>query len=761
VAAPRPLKEFVVPQLRFATALPLCLATLAAGLVSSSASAQVNLPFLEDWEGTNAETYTALTASLAGAPEWSFEPLTTGGRLRVAAGPGFYAGGMAAATLDRDSTSTTNVINYMTLTLDMTNYIAPQDTVVLDFSHMQHGDESSPNDRVWVRGSSSNTYVELYNLTVGGPTSGQYQTVQDVNITTALSGAGQQFTNTFQLRFGQEDNFDATSPTGTDGRTFDNILVRRVLNNDVAVQAIAAPSDQACGSQMDDLTVTVLNAGAITQSMIPLTVNVTGDITATFNHVVMGPMTSNTTSMEVVGQINTYPGVNINVTATLGLVNDEDLNNDTLSTPLTLKPTEITIPAAPADVCPGDSATINVQPEPLASFELYDVAMGGMPLAEGDFLVTPPVDVMTTFYVERINATVKGAAVDNAIGMGGPYGTFTDGLVFNVTSPIVVQRVAVYPESAGSVQVTILDQADQLVGTSMPFTVTMADIGTKVVIPVEIPVPIGNAYKMTAAGTTGLLYRNSNGAMYPYDINGWMSITGNVPNLADAYYFFYDWAISENVPVCGAERTPVDVDVDANLCAADLVVAMTGPASANPGDSVEYVTTVTNNGPSTAFATSIDIATPAGLTFVGNVGDCATASPCDLGDVLANATATITSTFTVNDDFDGTATVSASGTSTSNEANPGDESDSVDTSVMGTTGVGGGGGAGATGAGGSTSSSGGPGGSSGEGGGGAGDAGDDGGCGCHTAGAPNSGAPWAALLVGLGLGLARRRRRGR
>lgn len=112
----------------------LFFSTLALTAFSGTASAQVTLPFIEDWEGTNGETYTANTASLAGAPEWAFDTNMVGGRLRMAAGTGFYFAGNAAATLDRNPTGSFTA-NWITLTLDMSNYTVPADNIVLDFAH--------------------------------------------------------------------------------------------------------------------------------------------------------------------------------------------------------------------------------------------------------------------------------------------------------------------------------------------------------------------------------------------------------------------------------------------------------------------------------------------------------------------------------------------------------------------------------------------------------------------------------------------------
>ena len=80
---------------------------------------------------------------------------------------------------------------------------------------------------------------------------------------------------------------------------------------------------------------------------------------------------------------------------------------------------------------------------------------------------------------------------------------------------------------------------------------------------------------------------------------------------------------------------------------ADVAITKTGPASVVPGTNVVYTITVTNTGPSDAASVVVTDATPAGLTFVSNTGDCLTAFPCALGTVPAGATRTITATFTV------------------------------------------------------------------------------------------------------------------
>lgn len=94
---------------------------------------------------------------------------------------------------------------------------------------------------------------------------------------------------------------------------------------------------------------------------------------------------------------------------------------------------------------------------------------------------------------------------------------------------------------------------------------------------------------------------------------------------------------------------------------ADLSVTKTGPGEANPNNLVDFTVIVTNNGPGTATNTVVNDPTPAGLTFIGNSGACATAYPCLLGSLAPGHVAAITSRYRV----------SASGGSITNTASAG------------------------------------------------------------------------------------------
>ena len=84
---------------------------------------------------------------------------------------------------------------------------------------------------------------------------------------------------------------------------------------------------------------------------------------------------------------------------------------------------------------------------------------------------------------------------------------------------------------------------------------------------------------------------------------------------------------------------------------ADVSVSQTGPAIVQAGNTVSYVVTVTNNGPSAAPGVELDDPTPAGLTNPQVTGDCSSL-PCTKN-IAAGGSFSATVTFTVPADFAG------------------------------------------------------------------------------------------------------------
>jgi len=183
------------------------------------------LPFIEDWEN-NTGTANG-NANLVCDPSytWNLETNNVNGRARFGTDAVQSFAGTGAITLDAITTSTV-IANNLILTLDISSYNSATDLELL-FDYANHGEENHANDSVWVRGNSANSWVGIYDLYANRPGTGTYSSVGPIDVDAALTAAGQTVSSTFQVRFGQEDNFPATSPTASDGFSFDNIVLRQ------------------------------------------------------------------------------------------------------------------------------------------------------------------------------------------------------------------------------------------------------------------------------------------------------------------------------------------------------------------------------------------------------------------------------------------------------------------------------------------------------------------------------------------------------
>jgi hypothetical protein len=175
----------------------------------------VVLPYTESFESVGpVMTLTTDQSNINGLCNWAFNEVEANGRLQFNVGAAHT--GYKAALLDASPTGS-NQLNELILTLDMTNYVCAND-LTLSFWHIEYSDEDHANDRVWIRGSTADSWIEVYDLTVGTI---QWMFSNNIDIDAALSTVGQEVTSTFQVKFGQQDNFSFN----LDGRAFDDISI--------------------------------------------------------------------------------------------------------------------------------------------------------------------------------------------------------------------------------------------------------------------------------------------------------------------------------------------------------------------------------------------------------------------------------------------------------------------------------------------------------------------------------------------------------
>lgn len=209
-------------------------------------SAQITLPYIQDFESASSTTLTTNSVGVAGISELTYQA-TAGGRLRTTAGAGFYNSGNKAITLDRNPAGDL-ASNFLIFNLDLSNYTT-LNTITLDYSFMDHNDDPHGDDKVSVRGSSSDSWIIIEDWnTISGGNDGVYINRLGINISSILAGNGQNYSSTFQLRFGQEDDFPALSTTSLDGVTFDDIALNIVYSECNSATLVA------CGDTVNGAT---------------------------------------------------------------------------------------------------------------------------------------------------------------------------------------------------------------------------------------------------------------------------------------------------------------------------------------------------------------------------------------------------------------------------------------------------------------------------------------------------------------------------
>lgn len=621
--------------------------------VSQLANPIVTLPYCESFEGMANFAVQNSTVGLPGATQWDFETdVPNEGRLRSEAGAGFANTGTQALTMDINPSGNI-AINFATATLNMSNYdVSTSPPTLLSFNYMEHGDEVSANDMVWVRGSETDPWIVVLDWNVGtGGTNGVYFAEVNFPLSTTLQGAGQNFSTTTQVRFGQEDNFPATSITASDGFSFDDVKIEEQLVDDIAV--IDVEFSSTCGSSSEFIDVSLTNKGSAVQSNVPVMVDVAGAFMASASGTLVGPINPGDTMTVSLGPISTAPGGTVTITGISNLSADQSISNDTLATMGTFS-AEITPVPVTTGGCPGSPAYAVAMGNAGATNTWYDGA--GTLVGTGDSLPLGVLTADTTVFLTTNSATPGNVGIPDIVG-GGQYSFYPDGLIFDVINEITLDSVFVYGIGTGDVRVNLVDAAGTILNTAI---VPLADtMGNKSVVPLGFTIPPGVGYQLNAdSSSVTTLNRENGGASYPYATSE-VSITGAINGLAGFYYFFYDWHYTS-----GCESSQVPVTVSMLQTSASVIGNVScnagndGSATATAAGGVPPYTFAWSNGETTA--TAVMLAAGVNDLTITDAGGCAIVESVTITEpaTAVSATATVTDEIVGND---GAVDVSTSG----------------------------------------------------------------------------------------------------
>ncbi len=220
------------------------------------------MPVIENFELMPDINVTKTEMAIGENKYIDFTASTDRGRARTFVNTGFAHSGFRSITLDQSPYNATSNSDSLTLNYNLVNYADNQ--LRFDFYYKSHGQTNNGGNKIWIRGSENNDWLEAYDLFVNQGQFGQW-TQGLFNITEVLSNAipAQIITPTFQIRIREKGNTSANTPnpiTGIDeGYTFDDLKLYQVYN-DVELKQIISPDKAGCGlSSNTPLIVSIKN----------------------------------------------------------------------------------------------------------------------------------------------------------------------------------------------------------------------------------------------------------------------------------------------------------------------------------------------------------------------------------------------------------------------------------------------------------------------------------------------------------------------
>jgi hypothetical protein len=209
-----------------------------------------SLPLTENFETTDSNVeFKNGEMSIGGNKYLDFGSSSARGRARTFVNSGFSLNGSNSLTLDQSPYSSTANADSAVFNYNLSLFTSKQ--IRFDFYYKNHGQADAAGNKIWIRGSENNNWVQAFDLFANQADLGEWRkSVININeiLTTAIPA--QTVSSTFQIKIGQEGYNSANSPEpiidADDGYTFDNLVLNEALN-DVGMLSVNFPGKDGCG----------------------------------------------------------------------------------------------------------------------------------------------------------------------------------------------------------------------------------------------------------------------------------------------------------------------------------------------------------------------------------------------------------------------------------------------------------------------------------------------------------------------------------
>jgi hypothetical protein len=233
--------------------------------------------YLEDFESAPVQSFNTPQTGLTGLDKFDFKNSTSLGRIRSFVNTGIAFSGAKALTLDMERFSGGGNIDSLTGTFNLSMYDAAADDVRLDFRFKNHGQLSHAANKVWIRGDDMQPWIEAYDLFANqNDPDGSFKLSSSIELSDLLAANSQNFSSSFQVRWGQWGQILTADNTGGAGYTFDDVHLY-LVTDDIQMLSIDTPVVASCAlNSATPVKVTVRNSANSAINNIPVKFSVDG-----------------------------------------------------------------------------------------------------------------------------------------------------------------------------------------------------------------------------------------------------------------------------------------------------------------------------------------------------------------------------------------------------------------------------------------------------------------------------------------------------
>ena len=244
----------------------------------------IDLPWKDNFDNMPDQTVNVRQMGLTGRDRYDFVNSTSNGRIRSFINTGIAYSGSRSLTLDMSLYSLGGNVDSLTGTYNLNTFNTATDDIRLDFKYKNHGQLNNAANKVWIRGSENDTWIQMYDLFANqNLPDGSYKLSTSLELSDSLVAHGQTYSTNFQVRFGQWGEYMAADNENGAGYSFDDIRIYKAVN-DIQMVRIDTPVVVSCGlNSAVPVKVTVHNTTNAVVNNVPVVLKVDGSIIATEN----------------------------------------------------------------------------------------------------------------------------------------------------------------------------------------------------------------------------------------------------------------------------------------------------------------------------------------------------------------------------------------------------------------------------------------------------------------------------------------------